>query len=145
MTHLKGTQETGDHTTFDLSKVLKSTIVGSDAVGVFDSSDPLDIVCQIFINKTGTGVDVVADTEELDDSMPDGAYLKYVPTLVVRGETASAGPTTWLKGRLTDPAGIDIPADLTPDATTGAYKLYVSEMKGYYGQHTLTMSGMLTG
>lgn len=113
---------------------------GTDCVGVLDASDPLDIVCVVKINKTGTGSEVDADEEALDDSMPATAYLIYTPTLVVRGQSTSAGATTWLNGLLVDPAGITI-RNVVP--SSGRYKVMASDLSSSYGQHTLIMSGRL--
>ena len=118
----------------------KNMIVGSDCVGVLDASDPLDIICSVKVNKTGSGSEVDADEEALNDSMPSTAYLLYIPTLVVRGQNTSAGSTTWLNGLLVDPAGVTtrnvIPSD-------GKYKVMVSDISSSYGQHTLIMTGQL--
>lgn len=125
---------------YDWSNVLKNMIVGSDCVGVLDASDPLDIICSVKVNKTGSGSEVEADEEALNDSMPATAYLLYIPTLVVRGQDTSAGSTTWLNGLLVDPAGVTtrnvIPSD-------GKYKVLVSDISSSYGQHTLIMTGQL--
>lgn len=127
--------------TFSWDDVNKNLIIGSDCVGVLDASDPLDIYCTVKINKTGTGTEEAADEEVLYDSMPDNAYLIYTPTLVVRGETTSAGPTTWLNGLITDPAGVSI-LNIVP--TNNKYKVCVSDISSSYGQHTLIMTGKLT-
>ena len=114
--------------------------VGSDCVGILDASDPLDIVCVVKINKTGSGSEVDADDESLDDSMPATAYLIYTPTLVVRGQNTSAGSTTWLTGILVDPAGVTT-RNIIP--SSGRYKVMVSDLSSSYGQHTLVMTGKL--
>lgn len=128
-----------DPTTFNWATVLKTLIIGSDCVGVLDASDPLDIICEVKINKTGTGSEVAADEEALNDSMPATAYLIYTPTLVVRGQTTSAGTTTWLTGLLVDPAGVTV-RNVPP--SSGKYKVMVSDMSAY-GQYTLIMTGEL--
>ena len=125
---------------YDWSTVPKNLIVGSDCVGVLDASDPLDIICSVKINKTGSGSEVDADEEALNDSMPATAYLLYVPTLVVRGQNTSAGATTWLNGLLVDPAGVTT-RNVIPSA--GKYKVLVSDLSSSYGQHTLIMTGQL--
>lgn len=122
------------------SNVSKALIVGSDCVGVLDASDPLDIICTVKVNKTGSGSEVDADEEALNDSMPATAYLLYIPTLVVRGQSTSAGSTTWLTGLLVDPAGVTT-RNVIPSG--GKYKVLVSDLSSSYGQHTLIMSGQL--
>lgn len=115
-------------------------IIGSDCVGVLDASDPLDIICNVKINKTGSGTEVEADEESLSDSMPATAYLIYTPMLVVRGQNTSAGSTTWLNGLLVDPAGVTT-RNVIP--SNGKYKVMVSDLSSSYGQHTLIMTGQL--
>ncbi len=139
--NLQNNAYTGNASTFNWASVLKGNIVGADCVGVLDASDPLDIICAVFINKTGTGTPVAADEEALDDSLPLGAYLKYVPTIVVRGTDTPAGSTTWLTGKLVDPAGVDIK---NPEPENGAYIVKVEDLMPYFGQHTLVMTGKLT-
>lgn len=129
-----------DPTTFSWANVMKNRIIGSDCVGVLDASDPLDIICVVKINKTGTGTEVDADEEALNDAMPSTAYLIYTPTLVVRGQTTSAGTTTWLNGLLVDPAGVTI-RNVIP--ASGKYKVLVSDFSTSYGQYTLIMTGQL--
>ena len=81
-----------------------------------------------------------ADEETLNDYMPATAYLIYTPTLVVRGQTTSAGSTTWRNGLLVDPAGVTT-RNVIPSG--GKYKVLVSDLASSYGQHTLIMTGQL--
>lgn len=126
---------------YDWNSAVKNLIVGSDCVGVLDASDPLDIIYSVKINKTGTGTEVDADEEALDDSMPATAYLIYTPTIVMRGQTSSAGSTTWLNGLIVDPAGVTT-RNIIP--SNDKYKVLVSDINSSYGEHTLIMSGQLT-
>lgn len=140
MLNMANNSFTGDPSTFTWTGVFKNNVVGSDCVGVLDASDPLDIICTVKINRTGTGTEVDADEEALDDTMPATAYLIYTPILVIRGQNTSAGSTTWLNGLLVDPAGVTtrnvIPSD-------GKYKVLVSDLSSSYGEHTLIMTGQL--
>ncbi len=125
---------------FDWDDVDKSMVVGSDCVGVLDASDPLDIVYTVKINKTGTGSEVDAEEEALDDTMPAGAYLIYTPTIVIRNSNAPAGATEWLKAMLYDPAGVKI-REIT--AASGKYKVEASYINNAFGEYTLMMTGQL--
>lgn len=141
MLNAGNTNYTGDPATFTWTGIAKNNIVGSDCVGVLDASDPLDIICSVKINKTGTGTEADAEIEELDDTMPDAAYLIYTPTLVIRGGNSSAGATTWLNGVLTDPAGVTTKI-IIPSGDK--YKVTVADIKNMYGEHTLVINGKLT-
>ncbi|MDE5814302.1 MAG: hypothetical protein K2H72_08455 [Muribaculaceae bacterium] len=137
---LPGSTSPSDPSTFTWTPLLKNRAIGSDCVGVLDASDPLDIICSVKINKTGTGTEVDAEEEALDDTMPATAYLIYTPTLVIRGQTGSAGSTTWLNGLIVDPAGVTT-RNIIP--SNGKYKVLVSDVSSSYGEHTLIMSGKL--
>ncbi len=126
---------------FSWNDVDKNSIVGSDCVGVLDASDPLDIIYKVYINRTGTGSEVAADEEALDDTMPPGAYLLYEPTIVMRDQSTPVGTTTWLQGLIVDPAGVST-HNVTP--TDGKYKVMASDINSSYGEHTLIMTGELT-
>ena len=57
-------------------------LIGTDTVGVIDASDPLDIIVSAQINETkGTGASATVATTnlELNDEMPDTAYLLLTP------------------------------------------------------------------
>ncbi len=125
---------------YDWASVPKSLIVGADCVGALDASDPLDIICSVKINKTGTGTETDAEEDALDDTMPNTAYLIYTPTIVMRGQNVSAGATTWQNGLLVDPAGVTI-RNIEP--SNGKYKVLVSDICNSYGEHTLIMTGTL--
>ncbi|WP_289744293.1 hypothetical protein [Muribaculum intestinale] len=119
-------------------------LIGTDTVGVIDASDPLDIIVSAQINETGgTGASATVATTnlELNDEMPDTAYLLLTPTLVKRGTAVSAGATTWLTGILTDPAGV---TTLNIPPVSGQYKVTVANLKNSLGEHTLVMTGELT-
>lgn len=141
LVNLSGTTFTGDPDTFTWTGILKSRIIGSDCVGVLDASDPLDIIYSVKINRTGTGTEVDADEEALDDSMPSTAYLIYTPTIVMRGQTSSAGTTTWLNGLIVDPAGVTT-RNIIPSG--GKYKVLASDVNSSYGEHTFIMTGKLS-
>lgn len=141
--NLGGSSYKGDASTYDETKIIKGNIVGSDCVPVLDASDPLDIICSIMINKTGTGAEEEADEERLSATMPDAAYLRWIPTIVVRGTQAPVGATKWLPGLLTDPAGVKI-MNVPPDKPDeNSYTVRVGDMKPHYGRHMLTMTGEL--
>lgn len=123
------------------NSIFSAIPTGTDCVGILDASDPLDIVVNVKINKTGTGSEVDADELALDDSMPANAYLLLSPMLVVRGQNASAGPTTWLNGLLVDPAGVTT-RNIVPSG--GKYKLLVSDFGNILGEHTIVLTGQLT-
>lgn len=122
------------------SQTNTSILIGSDAVGILDASDPLDIILSVKINKTGTGSEVDAESLELEDTMPDAAYLLFTPTLVQRGTTTSVGTTTWLNGILCNPAGMQT-RNIIP--VSGKYKVTVADLKSSLGEHTLVMTGKL--
>ncbi len=127
---------------FSWNDVDKSFIVGSDCVGVLDASDPLDINYKVYINRTGTGSEVLADEEALDDTMPSGAYLLYEPTIVMRDGSPVVGTVTWLPGLIVDPAGVN--THNVPLVDDCKYKVMVSDINSSYGEHTLVMTGELS-
>lgn len=120
---------------------LKNVLLGADTAGVMDASDPLDIIDTVVLNRTGSGAEEAVSSLRLDSTMPDGAYLKFTPKVVVRGTTSPlTDAVTWLAGILCDPTGLQT-RTITP--SSGSYKVLVSDLGAVPGVHSLIMTGQL--
>lgn len=128
------------------SPIAQKAFVGSDRVDIVDASDPLTVNLTYKVSATGNAANETdALAEELDDTMPAGAYVVYTPTLMERAKdgkvTAVSGSVTWENAFVFDPAGIKI---RTIAPSSGKYYVHVSDLGASYGEYSIQLTGKLS-
>ncbi len=89
------TVQEADVDTYGMYKVIvkeNGVELGHDIQQVLDASDPYDILISSKIYK-GSGSEEVTNDLELNDEMPDTAYLLFTCSFVKRGQTAAVAGT----------------------------------------------------
>lgn len=107
----------------------KTDKVGMDSQGVLDASDPYEIVTTFTSSKNGQTVDD-EPSETLEDSYPDGAYIKYTPRLVERGnKTPVTAGVTWNAGSLVASNGLELTNIPFNEDNDNTYKITAEKMR----------------
>lgn len=127
------TVQEADVDTYGMYKVVvkeNGVELGFDTQQVLDASDPYDILISSKI-FSGSGSEVSTNDLELNDDMPDNAYLLFTCTFVKRGQTAAvAGTATYVFTVMAgNGANLYHPAPLTGAANQ--CKVTVADIKGW--------------
>lgn len=107
----------------------KTDKIGTDSQGVLDASDPYEIVTSFTSSKDGTNLDDTP-SETLEDSYPNGAYIKYTPKLVERGKTTPVtANVTWQAGSLVASNGLELTNITFNEDNDNTYKITVEKLR----------------